>query len=173
MPAHGVFKLKSPSQAAVESESHTYEKYSQPWTTGGPTHPGKSSSELTVQKKNFIAHLPESWLDLLPWILSWLLLLYCGLYSYATQGYLNLLKYFSRGSWQLNSIHWPPGNSHSLLAFLFKERRTFKNRKWTMSPLRGQLLWPQGRRSTRTQNKKLARQSVEPRDKCVCYCMCV
>ena len=60
MPAHGVFKLKSPSQAAVESESHTYEKHSRPWTTGGPTHPGKSSSELTVQKKNFIAHLPES-----------------------------------------------------------------------------------------------------------------
>ena len=119
MPAHGVFKLKSPSRAAVKSESHTYEKHRRPWTTGVPTHPGKSSSVavLTVQKKNFIAHVPESLLDLLPWILSWLLLLYCGLYSYATQGYLNLLKYFSRGSWQLNSIHWPPRNSDSLLAF--------------------------------------------------------
>ena len=60
---------------------------------------------------------------------------------------------------------------------LFKERRTFKNWKWTTSPLRGQLLWPQGQRSTRTHGDwtqtALHRQSLEPRDICVWYCMCV
>ena len=52
--------------------------------------------------------------------------------------------------WQ-QRVMWHP---QLLSKFLFKEHRTFKNWKWTMSPLRGQHLWPQGWHSTRTQNKR-------------------
>ena len=45
-------------------------------------------------------------------------------------------------------------HDNTIRALLFTVRLTFKNWKWATSPLRGQHLWPQGRRSTRTHNKR-------------------